>query len=85
MVENGSKFEKGKFSLLKKLSKNPQKILGYRSRRVDSKNIACLWSRNKIFEIFAFQVKFLKNSKNAIIQWAIPEKRLQLSKKRGRK
>ena len=40
-----------KFEILKKLLKNPQKILEYRSRRADSKNIARLWSRIRIFEI----------------------------------
>ena len=54
MVKNGSK----KFSFFKKLSENSQKIQVCSSRHADSKNIACLWPRTNIFEIFGVKVVF---------------------------
>ena len=54
----------GKFSLLKKLSKNCEKIQGRRSRHADSKNIVFSWSRSNIFERIDTKCEFLRIFKN---------------------
>ena len=43
MLKNRSKFSYWKIDILKKLSKNPPKILEYIPRLAHSKNIMCLW------------------------------------------
>ena len=49
---------------MKKLSKNPQKIQGYRSRYAHSQNLACLRTRSNIFEIFGVNLEFSEISEN---------------------
>ena len=54
-----------KILVLKKLSKYPQKILGYRFRRADSKNIAFLVSGRHFRNMYSvWNAIFQKNSKN---------------------
>ena len=69
-----SKFEEGgtigKISLLKKLSKNCEKIQARKSRHADSKNIACWWIRSNIFERIGKKREFLEISKNFDISTA---------------
>ena len=72
-----------KISFLKKSSKNFEKIQGYRSRRADSKNIVCLGWWSNIFGIFGVKFEFFEIDKNCDI--SIVEKRLEWSKKWGRK
>ena len=45
------------------------KILGYRSRRTDSKNIQSLQSQTKVFQILGFKIKFSKCLKNCLISF----------------
>ena len=61
-MKNGGPLEK--FSFLKKLSKNSQKIQGNRSRRADSKNVRCQWHRTNIVEISGEKLEFFEILKN---------------------
>ena len=62
-----------KLKLLEKLSNIPQKILTYRSRRADSKNIRSRRFRTKIFRIIDFKFNFFLNPKSCEFQFAIME------------
>ena len=72
-----------KISLVKKLSKNYEKIQGRRSRRADSKNIAHLWSRSNIFERIGTNCEFLKNFKNFYVSMVDSEKTVGIIKESG--